>query len=218
MACGAPPVGSVTTSIVFISIGAHTITSPLTLGMTEPDMSDTLDQFHAKNLIYFEGVDNPNIESVFFKCAEEEKSIIRRVRIIGDSSPYLFRYIDNSARSQMINRCVPLVNPKNFVCLLLRISYNLVRPKGVPLRQGSLVTNGAIIAESMKLQENDGCYSVMPLFHIGVISTSIMCTMASGGSVFCNSEPFDPSCMVDALVLSNPQPMSQPSTMLMLTF
>jgi len=46
----------------------------------------------------------------------------------------------------------------------------------------------------------------MPLFHIGGISASILCTLASGGSISCDGEPFDPSRMVDVLALSNPQP------------
>lgn len=58
----------------------------------------------------------------------------------------------------------------------------------------------------MKLTDEDVCYSVMPLFHIGGISASILCTLASGGSVACDGEPFDPSRMVDALAISNPQP------------
>ena len=46
----------------------------------------------------------------------------------------------------------------------------------------------------------------MPLFHIGGISASILCTLTTGGSVSCDGEPFNPSRMVDALALSNPQP------------
>ena len=46
----------------------------------------------------------------------------------------------------------------------------------------------------------------MPLFHIGGISASILCTLTSGGAVSCDPDPFDPSRMVEALGLSNPQP------------
>ena len=46
----------------------------------------------------------------------------------------------------------------------------------------------------------------MPLFHIGGISASIICTLTSGGAVSCDPDPFDPSRMVEALALSNPQP------------
>ena len=56
------------------------------------------------------------------------------------------------------------------------------------------------------LTESDVCYSVMPLFHIGGISASILCTMTSGGAVSCDDEPYDPGRMVDALAISRPQP------------
>ena len=58
----------------------------------------------------------------------------------------------------------------------------------------------------MQLKETDVCYSVMPLFHIGGISASILCTMSSGGAVCCDGESFNPIRMADALALSNPQP------------
>ena len=46
----------------------------------------------------------------------------------------------------------------------------------------------------------------MPLFHIGGISASILCTLTSGGAVSCDGQPFDPSRMVDAFRVSRPQP------------
>ena len=58
----------------------------------------------------------------------------------------------------------------------------------------------------MQLTEKDTVYSVMPLFHIGGLSASVLCTLTSGGSICCDGEPFDPSRMVDALAISNPQP------------
>jgi acyl-CoA synthetase (AMP-forming)/AMP-acid ligase II len=51
--------------------------------------------------------------------------------------------------SEMIDRKPALVNPEDGICLFLRTSGTTARPKGVPLTQASLVTNGAIIAKSM---------------------------------------------------------------------
>jgi len=73
----------------------------------------------------------------------------------------------------------PLVSYEDDTCLLLRTSGTTARPKGVPLLQGALVTNGAIIASSMGLRDTDVCYSVMPLFHIGGISASYVFTSSS---------------------------------------
>lgn len=92
---------------------------------------------------------------------------------------------------------------------LIGLSYYILHIlvyRGVPLKHSALVINGAIIAKSMQLTDSDVCYSVMPLFHIGGLSASVLCTLTSGGQVCCDGEPFDPSRMIDALAVSNPQP------------
>ena len=99
-----------------------------------------------------------------------------------------------------------LTNPYNGVALLLRTSGTTSKPKVVPLKQGQLLANGEIIAASMGLLSEDVCYSVMPLYHIGGISASILCSLASGSSVCCDNKPFAADQMVDALALSRPQP------------
>jgi acyl-CoA synthetase (AMP-forming)/AMP-acid ligase II len=207
VAYGAPPGGSAAAALAFLSIGAQTAAAPLAPGMTEPEALDALLQFDARHVILFEGVDCPGIEAAFLKYTSSYgKASIHRARIIGDDFPGMFEYIDSKVSLKKERPNEPLRNPANGTCLLLRTSGTTARPKGVPLEQGALVNNGAIIASSMGLQETDVCYSVMPLFHIGGISASILCTLASGGSVCCDGKPYDPGRMVDALVLSNPQP------------
>lgn len=206
VAYGAPPGGSAVAALAFLSIGAQTAAAPLAPGMMEPDVLDALDQFNARHLILFEGVDCPGVEAAFLKFVPKNgTATIHRARIIGDDRPGMFEYIDQKVSLNDVS-VRPLRNPANGTCLLLRTSGTTARPKGVPLEQGALVNNGAILANSMGLQETDVCYSVMPLFHIGGISASILCTLASGGSVCCDGEPFDPGRMVDALALSKPQP------------
>lgn len=38
------------------------------------------------------------------------------------------------------------------------------------------------------------------------LSASVLCTIASGGSICCETEPYNPANMVDALATSNPRP------------
>ena len=98
-----------------------------------------------------------------------------------------------------------LANPKDGQCLLLRTSGTTARLKVLPLAQDALVTNGAVVAAGLDLTLHDTCYSVMPLFHIGGLSASVLCTLVSGGSVCCNDEPCDAERMVEALAVSRPQ-------------
>ena len=38
------------------------------------------------------------------------------------------------------------------------------KPKAVPLRQGQIIDNGAILAATIGLQASDICYGIMPLY------------------------------------------------------
>jgi len=204
VAYAAPPGGSAIAGLAFLSIGAQTAAAPLAPSTAEPDAYDALDQFDAKHLILFDGVECPGVEAAFRRYASNGKAKIHRASPLGNEFPGLFEYINGQYDS--VEGKEQLINSEEGPCLLLRTSGTTARPKGVPLSQASLITNGAIIAKSMQLVESDVCYSVMPLFHIGGISASILCTLASGSAVCCDAEPYDPSRMIDALRLSNPQP------------
>lgn len=158
VAYGAPPGGSAAAAVSFLSIAAQTTAAPLAPGMMESDVKDVLNQFNAKHLILFEGVDNPGTEAAFLKYAESGAAILHRATITGDLHPGLFKYINTKVTHQMFKERSLLVNPEKNTCLLLRTSGTTARPKGIPLSQGALVTNGAIIAKSMQLQESDVCY------------------------------------------------------------
>jgi len=201
VAYGAPVGGGAAAAMAFLSIAAQTTAAPLAPGTSFPDALDALDQFQASHLILFEGVKCPGVEEAFETYARTNKAKIHRATFNESDKPGIFSF-----ESDIGVVGEPLANPEKGICLLLRTSGTTARPKGVPLKQDALINNGAIIAASMQLSETDVCYSVMPLFHIGGISASILCTLASGGSVCCDGEPFDPSRMVDALALSRPQP------------
>lgn len=73
-------------------------------------------------------------------------------------------------------------------------------------RHGAIVQNGHILGSSIGLTQDDVCYSIMPLFHIGGISASILCSICAGAAICCDNEAYNPENMVDALATSNPQP------------
>jgi len=200
----APPGGSASAALAFLSIGAQTCAAPLAPNMTEPEVLDALDQFHAKHLILFEDFKTPGVEDAFKIYQSQGKGKLHWAKLAGDDQPGVFKYTSEAVDD--FESAEPLMNPEDGNCLLLRTSGTTARPKGVPLIQGSLVNNGALIGNAMLLKDTDVCYSVMPLFHIGGISASILCSLATGGAVCCDGEPFDPGRMVDALAISNPQP------------
>mmetsp|Transcript_6955 Transcript_6955/g.9964 ORF Transcript_6955/g.9964 Transcript_6955/m.9964 type:complete len:973 (+) Transcript_6955:336-3254(+) len=84
-----------------------------------------------------------------------------------------------------------LVNEAGGVGLLLRTSGTTSKPKVVPLKIGSIVSNARVIAQSLGLQSSDVSLNAMPLFHIGGISANLLSSLASSGGCIL-AETFDP--------------------------
>ena len=149
VAYAAPTGGSAMSAVAFLSIGAQTAAAPLAPNTAEPDALDALDQFGAKHLILFDGVECPGVEAAFEKYAAEGKARLHRASAIGGEKPGLFEYAVNATSTNE-----PLMNSEDGICLLLRTSGTTARPKGVPLSQGDIITNGAIIANAMVCELN----------------------------------------------------------------
>lgn len=85
------------------------------------------------------------MKTAFEKYAATGSAKIHRASALGVDKPGLFRYnVDATDYGEE----PPLMNSENGTCLLLRTSGTTSWPKGVPLTQGSLVTNGALIAHA----------------------------------------------------------------------
>ena len=74
-----------------------------------------------------------------------------------------------------------LVNSESGTCLLLRTSGTTARPKGVPLAQGNLITNGALIAHAMVRAYKNFIKMIrfvatvtLTLFHIYLSSSNLL--------------------------------------------
>ncbi len=145
----APPGGSAMAAVAFLSIGAQTAAAPLAPGTAEPDALDALDQFDAKHLILFNGVESPGVQAAFEKYAATGKAKIHRASAAGGEKPGMFEYNVDATTAIDYGGKSPLENSESGTCLLLRTSGTTARPKGVPLAQGALVTNGALIAHAM---------------------------------------------------------------------
>jgi acyl-CoA synthetase (AMP-forming)/AMP-acid ligase II len=207
----APPGGSAASALAFLSISAQTCAAPLSQTTTEPDALAALEQFGAKHVIIFEDaaapIAAPGVVAAFKAFAATGRAKLHTAAIAGDAKPGIFKYLVHSTKQQQEEeqQQQPLVNDEDGVCLMLRTSGTTAMPKGVPLRQGQLVRNGAILAASIGLRSDDVCYGIMPLFHIGGISASILCSIAVGASITCDG-PYNPQLMVEALVKSVPKP------------
>ena len=191
---------------------AQTATAPLAPDSQESDAVYFLEQVNAKHLILFEGFESPGLEAAFERYAATGKAVLHRATIRDGGKPGMFDYTQTGER-KLDENWVPslrglnlLQNPASGIGLLLGTSGTTSKPKVVPILQSSLVQNGYIIASTLGLFESDTCYSIMPLFHIGGISASILCSITAGCSICCDNQAYNPESMIDALAISNPRP------------
>ena len=187
---------------------AQTTAAPLPPNSQESDALYFLEQINAKHLILFEGFENPGLESAFEKYAASGKAVLHKATIEIGGKPGIFHYTKSAQqiRNYWFLSTKMLRNPPDAIGLLLSTSGTTSKPKGVPILHRSLIQNGDIIASSLELRKSDVCYSIMPLFHIGGISASILCSIAAGSSICCDNEAYNPENMVAALALSKPKP------------
>ena len=161
----APAGGSSVGALAFLSISAQTTAAPLAPNVTEQDCYDACEQFNARHMILFENVDSPGAERAFKRYSEEGKGMLHYAKFSPDETePGQFEYTSKVVENYTSR--APLRNRHNDTALLLRTSGTTSRPKAVPLKQSSIVRNGAVISHSMQLAHSDVCYSVM-------VSTSI---------------------------------------------
>ena len=202
----APPGGSAASAMAFLSIGAQTCAAPLSQSTTEPDALSALEQFDAKHMIIFEGVAADGVAAAFKKYAATGAAHLHTATITGDSEPGMYTYTAAQTIGDQLDQLgqAALKNPTDGVVLMLRTSGTTSKPKAVPLRQGQIIDNGAVLAATIGLKSSDICYGIMPLYHIGGISASIMCSIAVGASIACDGL-FNPEKMVEAL-MTEPKP------------
>ena len=77
------------------------------------------------------------------------------------------------------------------VALVLHTSGTTSRPKQVPLSHRNLLTSARNVAETLRLERDDRCLNVMPLFHIHGLVAALAASLSAGASVVC-PPAFDP--------------------------
>jgi acyl-CoA synthetase (AMP-forming)/AMP-acid ligase II/peptidoglycan/LPS O-acetylase OafA/YrhL len=198
----APPGGSAVAAAAFLSIASQACAVPFSSNMSKVDALAALEQYEVTHMILFDGVIAKGVEAAFEIFAKIGSNRLHHAIHSDTDSPGLFTYLN--AIDTFQNQ-PPLANQPAANSLLLRTSGTTSIPKIVPLPQQDLILNGFILADGMGLSAYDITYSVMPLDHIGGISASILCSVAVGASITCDAL-YSPQGMIDALMLSNPQP------------
>jgi len=174
------------------------IAAPLDPNITEKDAAAALAQFEARHVVLFEGVQCAGLA----EAARASPDVrVHSAALLGAESPGIFRFTgDCSAVPEADGGAAgsTVYNRPEDVALLLRTSGTTSMPKVVPLRQGALCVNSLLLGGTLGLTSDDVCLNVMPLFHIGGLSASIIGSMTVGAQVTCMSA-FDPAHFFSAL-------------------
>lgn len=71
----------------------------------------------------------------------------------------------------------------NRVALVLHTSGSTGSPKRVPLTVANLASSSANLASSLALNDQDICFNMMPMFHIGALVDLMLAPLGAGGAV-----------------------------------
>ncbi|WP_343594994.1 AMP-binding protein [Acinetobacter sp.] len=198
----APSGGTAESAAAFLTVASQACAVPLSSSLTESETLEALQQLKVDHIIIFDGVIAKNVINACEKYRNNNDKKLHHVKPLSKNKPGLFMF--EESLSDYSTFLKPISNANDNI-LLLRTSGTTSTPKVVPLKQMDLVINGAILADSIGINEFDVTYSVMPLDHIGGISASILASLSVGAAITCDGT-YNPQLMAEALVNSNPKP------------
>ena len=174
-------------AVALLTVMAQCTAAPLDPSASAADVADAIVQLRIARMLVFEGVPAPAAVS-----AAAQAAIPVHTLCLDPETTGLWRAPAEAAAAP----AKPLVN--SGTGLLLRTSGTTSRPKVVPLDVAPLVHNGYTLGRSLGLTRHDVCINVMPLFHIGGISGSVLAVLATGGATLF-APPFAPEAFVPLL-------------------
>lgn len=191
----------VTSAIAFLAITSQCTSVPLDPNYGEEDYMLAFDQLRADFVVVFEGIDADAVQKA--ATAKHVKTVFAS-SLPGTCGLYKFQTKTPPAKSSE-----KLINPAPNDALVLRTSGTTSMPKVVPITMWSLVSNARAIAKNLGLTQEDVSVNVMPLFHIGGLSSNLLSSLASGGAAILMNG-FDAESFVDSLS-SPPGPFPRPT-------
>lgn len=162
----------------FLTVAQVATTAPLNPAYTKEEYSFYLGDLKAKALLVAEGDDGPAV-----KAASDLGIAI--LRLSHDES--------QPAGQFAILPCDPVGSADNAapgeddVALILHTSGTTSRPKIVPLTQANVYASAHNVAASLKLEAQDLCLNIMPLFHIHGLIAAVAASIGAGAQISCSS-------------------------------
>jgi oxalate---CoA ligase len=162
----------------FLGVAQVAVAAPLNPRYRKPEFEHFLSRLGAKALIVEAGSASPAVDV----ARERKMAILELAPNRMGAGLFTLRSLQGVGAGDF-----RASDPET--CLALFTSGTTGRPKVVPLTRANLCLSARNVARTLKLSSEDRCLNVMPLFHMHGLVSTIMATIASGGSVVCAPGP-----------------------------
>ncbi|MBT3991709.1 MAG: AMP-binding protein [Rhodospirillaceae bacterium] len=162
----------------FLSIAAGATTAPLNPGYTEQEFDFYLSDLNAKALMVEKGSSSPALA-----VAKQRNIPVLEIEWAETDPAGTFSFVGDASGEPTANGGYGEAEDGG---LVLHTSGTTSRPKIVPLTQANLCASAEHIKAALRLQPEDRCLNIMPLFHIHGLIAAMMSSVRAGASIFCS--------------------------------
>jgi acyl-CoA synthetase (AMP-forming)/AMP-acid ligase II/acetyltransferase-like isoleucine patch superfamily enzyme/acyl carrier protein len=163
-------------AVAFAAVAAGATCAPLNPSYRENEFDFYISDLRARALIVRSGVHSPART-----IAERNQIPIIELRPTLEAEAGVFTLTGKNLDSANTHSFADADD----IALVLHTSGTTSRPKIVPLTHANICSSGHNISLTLKLNENDRCLNVMPLFHIHGLIGAIFSSLTAGASVVC---------------------------------
>jgi acyl-CoA synthetase (AMP-forming)/AMP-acid ligase II len=172
-------VGRPEMAVTFVSVAAYATAAPLNPAYTHDEFEFYISDLDAKALIVEKGSNSPAVK------VAKARNIPTLQVAIQPGLPAGELILDTPERDRRkASEGLQLSGPED-IALVLHTSGTTSRPKIVPLSHSNLSASAANIQSTLRLERDDICLNIMPLFHIHGLMASVLATLGCGASVCC---------------------------------
>ena len=154
----------------FLAISSYMSAAPLNPSYKLNEYEFYLEDLKPKIVIVEKNSSNPVIEA-----AKKLKIEICEIKHIEGQPKGIFNLYNSSSSFEF--------SDENDEALVLHTSGTTSRPKVVPLTNKNIFSSSFNISRSLKLNPDDHCYNIMPLFHIHGLIAILCSSIFAGASV-----------------------------------
>jgi acyl-CoA synthetase (AMP-forming)/AMP-acid ligase II len=184
-------------AVAFVSVAAYATAAPLNPAYTHDEFEFYISDLDAKALIVEKGSNSPAVKVAQAHNIPTVELAMQPELPAGELTLEVFE-CDRRNTSKNLQ----LAGPED-IALVLHTSGTTSRPKIVPLSHRNVGASATNIKSTLRLEQDDVCLNIMPLFHIHGLMASVLATLASGASVCC-APPFDALRFYSWLKEANP--------------